>query len=234
MAKEVEHSSVAQEIRKEYLKEHLDMVRKLVETWIPRLRAPGPFSPTGNRFGWESVYSPKEEQDADISHMLRHHLKSRALWRHHADWERRMDDVWSLLSQIRQKASEGHPPPSGGEEQADIGYSNYIGTAMWIAFELALGRKVDKPYKVMDDGKGVAIGAFRITLLNVGLRKISSVEKKHWDVVERLAALDQVKELAKIWREADDIESHMQAIASKILKSNDILYPCRFCRHLWK
>lgn len=232
--KKVGHSLVAEEIKKEYLKEHLDKVKGLIETWISQLSTPGPFSPQEVSFGWKSVYIPSVEQDADSNHMLRSHLKSRALWRHHADWERGLEDVWRLSNQIRQQAREKLPPPSAEEQESNIDYPNYLGTAIWIAFELALDRKVDKPYKLADDGKGIAIGAYRITPLAMSAECRSSFEKRHWGLVKEIASGAQMKELCEVWREVDDIQNHMQAIASKILKSNDILYPCRFCRHLWK
>ena len=40
MPKSMKHSAVAREIKKEYLKEHLEQVEGLITEWIEQLRAP--------------------------------------------------------------------------------------------------------------------------------------------------------------------------------------------------
>ena len=79
MAKGVKQSAIAGEIKKEYLKDHLEQVEDLITEWIEQLNAPDPFSPHDGILGWESDYRPKLEGDLDSNHMLRSHVRSRVL-----------------------------------------------------------------------------------------------------------------------------------------------------------
>ncbi|MFC1904924.1 hypothetical protein ACFLXT_04095 [Chloroflexota bacterium] len=60
------------------------------------------------------------------------------------------------------------------------------------------------------------------------------VEEEHRDFSDSLAVIESMKELAGLWSELKRIQQAMYAIATKIQQSNDILYPCKFCKHLWK
>ena len=56
--------------------------------WLVLIDTPRPFSqedlnPQNIQV---SPYQPPLERDTDINHMLRKHLSSRVLWRHHSDW----------------------------------------------------------------------------------------------------------------------------------------------------
>ena len=35
------------------------------------------------------------------------------------------------------------------------------------------------------------------------------------------------------FNETEKVEDQIRALAGKLVKSKDILYPCKFCRHLW-
>ena len=96
MTKPLKNSAIASEIKREYLKEHLEIVKKIIEDWISELVAPSPFAPLKDIWGWQSVYRPSAEQDPDSNHMLRRHLRSRALWYHHAAWVRKLENIWQI------------------------------------------------------------------------------------------------------------------------------------------
>ena len=57
----LQKSTIVTEIKKEYFKEHLDKVKKLIEFWINELTAPSPYSKE-QRQGWEARYSPATEE----------------------------------------------------------------------------------------------------------------------------------------------------------------------------
>ena len=99
MAKAVKHSEIGKEIKKEYLKEHLKEVQTLMEDWLSTLKAP-PMMIQKGVFGWESPYLPTAEQDDDSNHMLRRHLKSRAFWSYHADWELKLKEKQQRIRSI--------------------------------------------------------------------------------------------------------------------------------------
>ena len=85
MVRAVKHSAIAQEIKKQYLVEHLEDIRRLITNWISQLSTPNPFAPREGVWNWQSGCSPDLEKDQDSNHMLRRHLRSRALWSHHAE-----------------------------------------------------------------------------------------------------------------------------------------------------
>ena len=60
------------------------------------------------------------------------------------------------------------------------------------------------------------------------------VEKEHRDLSDEIAQTDEMKNLVNLSIDIIKLQEAMRTIAMKALKSSDILYPCRFCRHLWK
>lgn len=233
MAKAVKYSALAKEIKKEYLTQHLDNAKTLIAGWISQLSAPNPLAPREGIWGWLSVYRPALEEDPDSNHMLRKHVPSRALWRHHADWERKLDGIWSLINEARKQASDKHLEQPV-EEQKEYS-ENYLGVALWAAFDSAYtGKPLKIRYKMPDDERGVACGDYKIELAAATVGRRSSVQKEHQDLANYVSERKGMKDLTDLWGEVQRLQEHMQALASKALKSNDILYPCSFCRHLWK
>lgn len=232
MQKKVANSSVARELKKEYLREHLDDVRGFIGKWIPQLIAPLPFAWHESRWGWQSVYKPPLEQDSASNHMLRRHAKSRALWKHHTNWEETLEDIWCLASEIWERAEDMHLGQLGNAERHYA--AEYMGVALWKGFDLACGQILDNWYKTPIDGRGLAYGAYIIDVSAVSTQERSSTEDKHRALISDLAGFEEMKELAALWHKVIKLQEQMHGIAGRILKSNDILYPCRFCRHLWK
>ncbi len=81
-------STAVVEIKKERLARHLDQVEGHLAQWLVQIGTPRPFAqedlnPQNVQI---SPYQPPLERDTDINHMLRKHLSSRVLWRHHSDW----------------------------------------------------------------------------------------------------------------------------------------------------
>ncbi len=105
MVKAVKYTTVAQEIKKEYLKEHLEQVKQLVKNWVSELSMPEPLSPHRGTWGWKSIYRPAIAIEPDNNHIIRHHLRSRTLWSHHGNWGRELDSIWHLINQVRQAAN---------------------------------------------------------------------------------------------------------------------------------
>ena len=89
------------EIKKERLKKHLNKeVPNLIQEWVKQLNAPEPFAYMDHDiWGWQSPYRPILKQDPDSNHILRRHLRSRALWRYHTDWEGKLDSIriWNKI-----------------------------------------------------------------------------------------------------------------------------------------
>lgn len=231
MAKAIKYSEIAREMKKEYLKEHLKNVRKLIEDWLPTLKAP-PLMPQKGIWGWESAYSPSVEQDPDNNHILRRHLRSRALWSHHANWELRLNNIWHLTNQLYKDANN---QPLKQSENIQIQCTpEYFTVALWKGFDVANGREMDDWYKVPDDQRGVLYGAYKIELSVTTKKERSLIEKEHRQFVNYLAQLPEMRQIVILWHEAGALQTQMYSIVNKALKSGDILYPCMFCKHLWK
>ena len=232
MAKAVKYSAIAREIKKEYLKEHLENVKRAIEIWIPEINTPAPLTSHKDVWGWQSIYTPPMEQDPDSNHMLKRHLRSRALWSHHANWERKIGKVWYLTNRVRKEADDKHIEHSNNKQRQYT--AEYVTVALWKAFDVARGREIDDWYKVPDDQHGVSYGAYKLELSAVTSEECSSIEKEHREFNHYLAELEDMCQLIELWHEVNELKTYMQTIGNNILKSGDILYPCKFCRHLWK
>lgn len=231
MAKAVKHSEIGKEIKKDYLKEHLNGVLKLIEDWLPTLKAP-PLIVQKGIWGWESVYLPVVEQDQDNNHILRRHVKSRAFWSHHANWGLRLNNIWQLSKQLHKDANSKYLKQSGNMQ---IKYTpEYFTVALWKGFDTAKGLKIDDLYKTPDDQQGVSYGAYKIELSATNENERSLVEKEHRQFISGLAQNEVMLQLVKLWQEVNILQTQMYLIVNKALKSGDILYPCMFCKHLWK
>ena len=233
MAKSTKQSAVTMELKKDFLAQHLKEVEELITNWIGQLKAPGPFSPHDGGLGWDSEYRSPLEADPDSNHILRSHIRSRALWRHHTEWERQLALAWSLIAQLREMSTGQLPLGRYGD--AAVIWTNYIGTALLAAFEgLRRNRRVRMNYKIPEDGLGVATGDFKIDMVAVTEKQRKAIQEKHSGLAMSIARQQAMKQLVDCWHEIVALEGHMTQIVSKILKSRDIFYPCRFCRHLWK
>ena len=168
-----------------------------------------------------------------MTRILRRHLHSRALWSHHAYWERGLDRVWALIQQVRSQAVLLHTnKPNGCRRQYQ---DDYIETAVWEALNKAFGRGEGLEYRLGDDNRpGVFYGAYRIEKLAKNSKERIQVENEHKELILVVAELKATEELAEECVGVMRLQDHMQAVAGKTLKSRDILYPCKFCKHLWK
>ncbi len=232
MAKTVKYSSVAGEIKKDYLKEHLEDVKKLIHDWIPELYAPPPLTPHKDVWGWKTVYGSPIEQDPDSNHMLRRHLRSRSLWRYHSEWENELEIAWRLINKVRQKSDAKQKELSNS---AQMQYSSeYTSVALWKGFDVANGRQLEDWHKIPDDQHGISYGAYKIELSAVNQADRALIKQEHRELIDHLAKLNDMRQLIELWSTVSKLQEQMRGIASKILKTGNILYPCTFCRHLWK
>jgi len=229
--KKIQTPPLVLEIKKKYLLEHLDEVKKLIETWIGELRAPLPFS-RERHFELESVYSPASEVDPDRNHILRHHLKSRALWNHHTNWQRSLENIFQLISEIRTRAEELLLEMPLAEKRDYT--EDYLGTALWKAFALTREKKFELNYTIPKGREGVALGAYLIELSASTLEELNMVIHQHKALVESISSKTGMELLLAEFFRAEDLEGKMQKIASTALASNNIIYPCKFCKYLWK
>ena len=228
----IKDAGIMLQIKKERLEKHLDDVEKLVKDWISHLSAPDPFAfdRRSDCWGWRSAYKPPLEQDPDSNHMLRKHLKSRALWRHHADWESRLDRISQLVPLAYGKANEKMGEITSGKAQYT---ENYLGTALWQAFYSACDKSPYWEYRRVDYGVTVSFGGYPIAISSEP-EEYDQIHQEHPRLAEKLATLQQVRGVAEEWGFVMRLQEQMRALAEKALKSSDFLYPCKFCKHLWK
>jgi len=233
MAKAVKYSEMAKEIKKEYLLRHLDEVQKLITDWIPQINAPAPFLLQNDDWGWLSIYRPALEETPDSKHVLKQHLRSRTLWRHHTEWERKLIATWDFITNVRKKADDVYTQLS--INQPTLHREHYIGVALTAAFNsIYTGKLLKIQYQISGDQHGVSCGDFKIELEATIDEERLSIQKEHTAYTNTISNFKEMKQLIVIWHDIEVLQNHMQTIANKVIKSKDILYPCRFCRHLWK
>jgi len=92
-------------------------------------------------WGWESVYSPVIEQDPDNNHMLRRHLRSRAFWSHHANWELKLKATWDLTNKLYEDAKNTYLKQYENKQMQYT--SEYLTVALWKGWDVANGRDID-------------------------------------------------------------------------------------------
>ena len=112
--------------------------------------------------------------------------------------------------------------------------ADYINTVLWKGFEVACRKKLGIEYKIPDDQLGLSFGAYKIESSVTSEEERNLVEKEHRDLIYNLARTKVMKDIARLWIDIAKLQDTMRGLAMKALKSSDILYPCRFCRHLWK
>ncbi|MFC1942775.1 hypothetical protein ACFLWU_06135 [Chloroflexota bacterium] len=233
MPKEVKESAIARGIKTRYLTEHLKQAEEMIIEWRDELKAPAPFSPQGGVLGWESAYRPLIEVDPDNNHTLRSHVKSRVLWRHHTDWERGIARIWLLIEKLREATAK--KLPYNKADYPDYVWKNYIGTALLAAFETVYR---EKPFAVTHKSPqsepGVLCGDYLIDMKASDKAQRQVLQDQHSNLITTLVKKPDMKELIKDWKIVKEEEERMNLIVTKIIKARDILYPCRFCKHLWK
>jgi len=233
MAKAVKRSEMAKEIKKDYMLRHLDEVEKLITDWMPQINAPAPFLLLDDNWGWLSIYRPALEENPDSKHVLKQHLHSRTLWRQHTEWERKLEATWGLITKVRKKANDLYISLS--INQTTLHREQYVGVALTAAFNsIYTGKPLKIQYKIPDDQHGVSCGDFKIEMEATIDEERLSIQKGHTDFTNTITSFVEMKQLIVIWNDVEALRNQMRTIANKVIKSKDILYPCRFCRHLWK
>ena len=224
-------SNIIMEIKKEHLKRHLDEVENLLGEWRHQLYAPAPFkvSETDAR---TVIYTPPLERDPDNNHILHRHVKSRMFWRHHSDWERK-------LRAIHQEADELLKLGTGYVEQLADRMPQIQPTAMFIrvalddAFTWSSHKKISKKYEPVREGVGVWCGGIRIEEASTN-EEVWLVQEAHHRLIVELRNSEAMTGIVGYWKDAKGSETRMIKLLSDVLKSGDFLYPCRFCRKLFK
>ena len=234
MTKESKYSAMATELKKEYLKEHLDEIKKLATTWIGELTAPPIVVRERGKilWGWPTTYKPTQELDADSNNMIRRHVKSRTLWSHHSNWEIKLKHISKLTDQIYIDVKKKHDDQITEKKWQYT--DDYVNTALWEGFEMACGRTTNLSYKEPDSKIGLSLGGYKIETSAVSKASRNQIEKEHREFCNAIAKTGEMKDLACLCSEVAELEVAMKAIVTKTLKSNDILYTCRFCKHLWR
>jgi hypothetical protein len=231
MAKQMKHSPVATELKKEYLREHLESIKSLVRRFISELHPPEPLAPNERAWGWQSLYRPPSENNPDDNHMLRRHLKSRALWRHYRNWEQKLEGIWQLIQQVRLIAEDRKNQLSENGKWKFTDESAPL--ALCKAFDIALGRPLNLQFKLPEDQLGLSYGAFRIEESAKTSEARLLIEEKYRKFIHYLSETSTMIELANSWLQASQLELQVSSLAEDALKSGDIFYMCRFCRQLW-
>ena len=234
MTKKSQYSTMATEIKKEYLKEHLDEIKKLAATWIDELTAPPIVKRERGKitWGWLTTYKPSQELDSDSNNMIRRHIKSRTLWNHHTNWDLKLKKIWQLADQIYNNVKTKHDNQTSSKKWQYT--DDYVNTALWEGFEMACGRTTKLNYQEPDNKTGLSFGAYQIETSAVSKESRNLIEKEHREFCSAIAATREMRDLACLYSEVADLEVAMKAIVTKTLKSNDILYTCSFCKHLWR
>jgi len=201
--------------------------------WLAEIDTPRPFSqedlnPKNIRI---APYQPPLERDPDINHMLRKHLNSRVLWRHHSEW--------TLVQQSLAKAAN-RLVELGQARMDKLAQEKGIQPTLWFlnsaledAFAAVVGgvgrtaQPESDPYGgVIYRGNKIETGA-----LPDELEKVTRALKQ---LITMLRRLPGMAALVGSWSQMKQHEESMKKIGGDALKASDIFYSCRFCRKLFK
>jgi len=221
------------QIRARWLDEHLKKVDRMAGQWLGELILGNPFYPPDSEGDWGGAYEPAAEGDPEKNHVIRKHLQSRTLWTYHARWRQQLEAFTELRKGILEEAKR----IGGGKGQY------WVFAALWQAWERARSepksedeekdweRRIRSYYR-LDSPPSPAVVFERFTIDEAG--QVDRVREEHLDMIRRLARLDSLKEALEVWSEIEALGKQMWEIGRRIIKSHDILYPCQYCRHLWK
>jgi len=194
-----------------------------------------------------SVYVPPVEQDTVSNHILRKHLRKRALWRYHTEWEQRLNRIRELGDPICERATEMENERAKGRKLTE----DYKAGALLGALDLALGHTPEKSYSPKVQGlsyiesrgipeklrsprvQGVYYGDLLIEK-TANAEQVNGVGEEHWQMISELGESKEMLELAQEWQRVLALQEKMIELGQKAIKSSDILYPCQFCRRLWQ
>ena len=225
-------STAVVEIKKERLARHLNQVERHLAQWLGQIDTPRPFSQVDlNPQNIQvSPYQPPLEQDTDINHMLRKHLSSRVLWRHHSDWMLLQESLAKAanrlvkLGQVRidKLAQEGIQPTVW-----------FLNSALEDAFAAVVGG-VDPSEPPESDIYGGVI--YRSNQIETGAlpEELEKVTRALKQLTNMLRELPEMAVLSGLWTNLKEHEESMAKIGGDTLKASDIFYSCRFCRKLFK
>lgn len=211
---------VARQLMKEHLAEHLRSVDSLIKDWSGELSLPLPFNFGEKSWPCRVPYTPRSERDVDKNHILHRHLRSRALWRNHADWVRIVRMLEEQGGTIGKRATEMRP-------QCSVAYRE---AALWAAYRLATGEKFKKKYEV-EQGKGITFYGVTIDDTTVTTEK-DRVADDHWKMLRSLAYCKEMATFIEMLEQARVFQMRMRDLVVKVLSSSDIFYPCKFCKRL--
>lgn len=205
---------------KERLTEHLRSVDSLIKDWVGELSLPLPFDFGEKSWPCRVLYTPRSEGAVDKNHILRHHLRSRALWRNHAEWVRTVRRLEELGHAICKLAREMRPEGSVAYREA----------ALWAAYRLAIGEKFKKKYEV-EQGKGITFYGVTIDDTTVTTEK-DRVADDHWKMLRSLAYCKEMAMFIEMLEQARAFQKRIVDLATRAQSSSDIFYPCKLCKRL--
>lgn len=233
-------SDMEREIKARWLEEHLEEAEKLVGEWLLQIKLGDPFYPPRDEMVWEVPYEPAIEQDEEKSHVVRRHIRSRALWTHHTTWLRLLRAFNEHRKELLKEANEFVRSQAQLQlRQFQIRRESFAFSAIWEAHEGELRKQGKKggsspEYLLNDAGLGVKFGDFLIEGSATKEEQVLPVRKSHENLTKHLANSDRFKEAIRVWSDIEDLEKKIGTIGRRVVKSHDILYSCQYCRHLWK
>ena len=226
-------STAVVEIKKERLARHLNQVERHLAQWLVQIDTPMPFSQVDlNPQNIQvSPYQPPLEQDTDINHMLRKHLSSRVLWRHHSDWmllQKRLANAANRLVKLGQVRIDKLAQEEGIQPTVW-----FLISALEDAFAAVVGG-VDPSEPPESDIYGGVI--YRSNQIETGAlpEELEKVTRALKQLTNMLRELPEMAVLSGLWTNLKEHEESMAKIGGDTLKASDIFYSCRFCRKLFK
>ena len=217
---------VGLELKKSLLLKHLGELEKLGREWLRELNAPRPFADSSTSMDPSSAgYKPAVERDEEANHMLRRHFRSRQLWKTHAEWGEKHRAIARLRIGIQEQF--GPVRTRGGTTHS------FLDTALEDAFDQILEGKISFGYELVDLGTSVMHRARTIVKSDLP-PKLDSVETRHKKLRQEVAASKEMRQVKDMWSEASGLEESMTGLVRTALRASDLMYPCRYCRHLWK
>ena len=221
-----EMGKVGLEIKKSRLLKHLDEIEKLGREWVRELYASDPFGVSSIPFDPSSPgYRPDVERDEDTNHMLRRHFRSRQLWKNHTEWEEKL----RAIARIRGGLLERFGRRVNGGDFTDA----FLNTALEDAFDQVLNRTLSFNFELGNGGTSVVYRA-RMIVKSDRPVDLDSIRNSQNKLGEEIAASKEMAEAVEIWGEAMTLQEGMVGLVRTALRASDLMYPCRYCKHLWK
>lgn len=225
------------EIRKDYLKQHLEAVKDLIEQWKSDIH-----TPNVSRIGPEFSKVPVPSEDNPLFNSLRKHLPNQNMWRNYESWKaatkKYADSCKQLRTKIRESWTIDEVKIERYFEQPIMRLlakqDKKLRYKLWVASGHNLSELEYQVLAVNDTDvlKNPNVTTFLPPLQDEQCSE-ETLPREYQKIADRFLQSDAAKELMGLYEKGLELETTMQdSLQSMLLASEHSKHTCEYCQRL--